>query len=91
MGAIVYLTKDELLQYYEDTIVQSGGGMSGIRDLGGLEKTLDFVQNDGYYPEFWCMGYVQDTILLTVTKGFRWWQALISCLRMAEVGRVSIF
>ena len=51
MGAIVYLTKDELLQYYEDTIVQSGGGMSGIRDLGGLEKTLDFVQNDGYYPE----------------------------------------
>ena len=52
MGAIVYLTKDELLQYYEDTIVQSGGGMSCIRDLGGLEKTLDFVQNDGYYPEF---------------------------------------
>ena len=32
-----------------------------------------------------------DFILLTVTKGFRWWQALISCLRMAEVGRVSIF
>ena len=31
MGAIVYLTKDELLQYYDDTIVQSGGGMSGIR------------------------------------------------------------
>ena len=39
----------------------------------------------------WCMGYVQDIILLTVTKGFRWWQELISCLRMAEVGRVSIF
>lgn len=49
---MVYLNIDDLLQYYSDTIDQSGGGMSGVRELSGLEKTLYFVQDDEYYPQF---------------------------------------
>lgn len=52
MSMILYLTIEDLLQYYNETIDQSGGGMSGIREQSGLKKTLDFVQNDFYYPEF---------------------------------------
>lgn len=49
---MVYLEVSDLLQYYSETIEQSGGGMSGIRENGGLEKTLAFMQDDDYYPEF---------------------------------------
>lgn len=52
MEGIVYLTKEDLLNYYCETIKQSGGGMAEIRDSGGLEKVLDFVKNDDYYPSF---------------------------------------
>lgn len=48
---MVYLKIDDLLQYYSDTIDQSGGGMSGIREFGGLKKILDFMQDDNYYPQ----------------------------------------
>lgn len=47
-----YLSFDDVLSYYQETIEQSGGGMSGIREKGGIEKILDFVQNDLYYPSF---------------------------------------
>lgn len=47
-----YLSYDDVLSYYHETIDQSGGGMSGIREKGGIEKILDFVQNDFYYPSF---------------------------------------
>lgn len=47
-----YLSYDDVLSYYYETIDQSGGGMSGIREKGGIEKILDFVQNDLYYPSF---------------------------------------
>lgn len=47
-----YLSYDDVLSYYHETIDQSGGGMSGIREKGGIEKILDFVQNDLYYPSF---------------------------------------
>ena len=30
----------------------SGGGFVGIRDESGILATLDFVQNDDYYPTF---------------------------------------
>lgn len=50
MEEIVYLSFDDVLCYYRDTIEQSGGGMSGIRERGGIEKILDFVQSDDYYP-----------------------------------------
>lgn len=46
------MSKKDLLQYYCETIQQSGGGMAEVRDEGGLEKVLDFVRNDEYYPTF---------------------------------------
>ncbi len=52
MEEIVYLSKEDLLRYYLETIRQSGGGMSEVRDEGGLDKVLDFVRNDDYYPTF---------------------------------------
>lgn len=45
MKETVYLTKEELLQYYRETIQQSGGGMADIRDEGGLDKVLVFIQD----------------------------------------------
>ena len=49
---IVYLTKEDLLQYYAETINQSGGGIAEIRDEGGLDKVLNFIRDDDYYPTF---------------------------------------
>lgn len=33
-------------------IDQSGGGFAGIRDEGGIQMILEYVQNDDYYPTF---------------------------------------
>lgn len=52
MKDIIYLSFDDVLKYYCDTIEQSGGGMSGIREKNGIEMILDLVQNDVYYPSF---------------------------------------
>ena len=52
MKDIIYLSFDDVLKYYCDTIEQSGGGMSGIREKSGIEMILDLVQNDVYYPSF---------------------------------------
>lgn len=52
MAKLAYLTVEDLLHYYKETIQQSGGGMTGVRDPGGLEKVLDFIQDDDYYPTF---------------------------------------
>lgn len=52
MDKIVYLTRENLLQYYRETIKQSGGGLAEIRDIGGIDKVLDFIRNDEYYPSF---------------------------------------
>jgi death-on-curing protein len=52
MNEIQYITFDETLTVYQKTIEKSGGGFSGIRDKGGIESVLDFVQNDMYYPDF---------------------------------------
>lgn len=52
MDEIIYLSFDDILMYYCDTIKQSGGGMSGIRERSGIEMVLDLVQNDLYYPSF---------------------------------------
>ena len=40
------------MSIYQKTIEKSGGGFSGIRDKGGIESVLEFVQNDSYYPDF---------------------------------------
>jgi len=52
MADTVYLSREDLLQYYNETIQQSGGGMAEIRDGSGLDKVLEFVRDDDYYPTF---------------------------------------
>ena len=50
MEDFIYLSFEDVLGYYRETIEQSGGGMSGVREQAEIEKVLDFVQNDLYYP-----------------------------------------
>lgn len=49
---IVYIGYDEALKIYGDMIDASDGGFEGVRDEGGIHATLDFMQNDLYYPTF---------------------------------------
>ncbi len=42
----------EALNIYGKMIDASDGGFEGVRDEGGIRATLDFVQNDLYYPTF---------------------------------------
>jgi death-on-curing protein len=52
MNEIKYISYNEALTVYQKTIEKSGSGFSGIRDRGGIESVLEFVQNDLYYPDF---------------------------------------
>ena len=52
MNEIHYITYDEALVVYQKTIEKSGGGLSGIRDKGGIESVLEFMQHNVYYPDF---------------------------------------
>lgn len=49
---ICYIDYDEALTVYAKMMTLSDGGFSGMRDEGGLRATLEFVQNDDYYPTF---------------------------------------
>lgn len=51
MANLTYIDYDEALNIYYKTVEKSGGGMAGVRDEGGIRSTLDFVQDDLYYPE----------------------------------------
>ena len=51
MGTLSYIDYDEALVIYYKTVEKSGGGMAGVRDEGGIKSTLDFVQDNLYYPE----------------------------------------
>ena len=51
MITLSYIDYDEALAIYYKTVEKSGGGMAGVRDEGGIRSTLDFVQDDLYYPE----------------------------------------
>ena len=51
MITLSYIDYDEALTIYYKTVEKSGGGMAGVRDEGGIRSTLDFVQDDMYYPE----------------------------------------
>ena len=51
MANLAYIDYDEALAIYYKTVEKSGGGMAGVRDEGGIRSTLDFVQDDLYYPE----------------------------------------
>ena len=49
---IKYISFDETLDIYHRMIDASDGGFEGVRDKGGILATLEFVQNDLYYPSF---------------------------------------
>lgn len=51
-NCIQYITYEEVLSVYRKMIDQSGGGFAGIRDEGGIQMILEYVQNDDYYPTF---------------------------------------
>lgn len=51
MITLSYIEYYEALAIYNKTVDKSGGGMAGVRDEGGLRATLEFVQDDLYYPE----------------------------------------
>ena len=45
----VYLTKEDLLEYHND-VINEIGGLYGIREEGNIDRLVDFIQNDLYYP-----------------------------------------
>lgn len=47
-----YISYDVAIDVYNKMIDASDGGFDGVRDKGGILTTLDFVQNDMYYPNF---------------------------------------
>ena len=49
---IQYISYKETLEVYRKMIDASNGGFAGVRDKGGVLATLDFIQNDLYYPTF---------------------------------------
>ena len=51
MANLTYIDYEEALKIYYKTVEKSGGGMAGVRDEGGIRATLDFVQDDLYYPD----------------------------------------
>lgn len=49
---ICYISYEDVLKVYRKMIDASEGGFAGVRDEGGIQATLDFVQSDIYYPTF---------------------------------------
>lgn len=49
---IKYIDYEETLDVYQKMIDASEGGFEGVREEGGILATLDFIQNDLYYPTF---------------------------------------
>ncbi len=47
--AYLYFDKYHAIRQH-DYIIQYSGGFNGIKNEGYLEATLEFVQNDLYYP-----------------------------------------
>lgn len=52
MTNVKYIDYQEALNVYRKMIDASEGGFEGVRDKGGILATLDFIQNDDYYPTF---------------------------------------
>jgi len=48
--AFIYFDFDYAVKEH-DYIIEHSGGMTGAKNLGLLHATLDFVQDDNYYPE----------------------------------------
>lgn len=49
---IQYITLEEAENIHRYTIINSGGGNTGILDIGKLDSVLNHIQNDDYYPTF---------------------------------------
>lgn len=49
---MLYLSIDQIPEIHKMTVEISGGGSTGILDLGKLESVLQHIQNDDYYPTF---------------------------------------
>ena len=49
---VKYISYEEAINVYNKMIDASEGGFDGVRDECGILATLDFVQNDMYYPDF---------------------------------------
>ena len=49
---MLYLSIDQIPEIHKMTVKISGGGSTGILDLGKLESVLQHIQNDDYYPTF---------------------------------------
>ncbi len=49
---ILYISFEEVMDVYQKTIDNSGGGFAGIRDEFGIYSVIEFMQDDLYYPTF---------------------------------------
>lgn len=50
MESYNYLTKEDILSLHYE-IIEEIGGTHGVREEEGLDKIVDFIHNDFYYPE----------------------------------------
>lgn len=51
MAFIYFKSVDEIVAIHQKTIIASGGGFNGIRDIGPLDCAVEQIQNDDYYPK----------------------------------------
>ena len=49
---IIYFPKEQIKDIHKKTIEYSGGGNTGIIDIGKLEAVIEHIKNDDYYPTF---------------------------------------
>lgn len=49
---MIYLTIGDIIETHRITVSVSGGGSSGLLEIGKLESVLQHIQNDSYYPTF---------------------------------------
>ena len=45
----LYFTLEYAIKQH-DYIIEHSGGLNGIKNQGYIDATLEFVQNDDYYP-----------------------------------------
>ena len=50
--AFVYLTLEQAIETHGKTVEVSGGGSTGLLEIGNLDAVLQHIQNDDYYPTF---------------------------------------
>lgn len=48
-----YLTQADLIKLH-NRVISVSGGLVGMRDVAILDSILSHMQNDEYYPDFFC-------------------------------------